>query len=97
LSHNRKFQIGGLRNLFGRLLKNAVFRQPVYGTEMCRHFRWHQLIENEGGGKSAFSVPALKKTMDGLFQHPVRGDIPVEQNGVFHMEPVAVHPEVDFV
>ncbi len=30
-------------------------------------------IENEGGGKSHLSGPALKKTMDGIFQHPVNG------------------------
>ncbi len=26
------------------LLKNGVFRQPVRGTGMCRHFQWLQAI-----------------------------------------------------
>jgi len=38
---------------------------------MYLHFQWRQAIENQGGWKLLFSGPA--KSMDGLFQHLVKG------------------------
>jgi len=61
------------RSCFNRLLKNAVFWQPVCGTGRCRHFQWLKAIENEGSGKPRFPLPWLKKPREGLFQHPVNG------------------------
>ncbi|WP_456378242.1 DUF167 domain-containing protein [Thiolapillus sp.] len=50
----RKLRIKGCSKPPNRLLKNAVFRQPVCGIGIYRHFLCLQAIENEGIWKSHF-------------------------------------------
>jgi len=61
--------------IVSRLVKNSVFLQPVCGIGTCRHFRRLQVVENEASRKSHFRRSAVKKRMNALFHHPVRGDI----------------------
>ena len=48
--------------------------QPVLGTKMYHRFRWLQAIKNEESGKPRFPLPWLKKSIEGLFQHPAKPD-----------------------